>query len=345
MKFKLISNIRPIIMLMALSLAFWNCGAPANKDNASPERETEKPVLVVTVLPQQYFVQRIAGDGYHVEVMIPPGQSPHTYEPSPQQMKAVSRGKIYFLSGQLPFETSWREKLTSINHLMIVKDTSAGVTWIKETDPHQQPESREVHSGEAEHRGHADHTHQEDAHPASASGHHHGGYNPHQWLSPTEVKIQAGHIKDALSAMNPTQKEMFHRNYTSFIQDLDILGTELQEVLAPVKGRKFFVYHPAFTYLARDYGMTEISIEMDGKSPGVSGMKKIIDQGRALGITAIFVQQQFSTANAEAVAAEIGARVIPLDPLSADWLNNMRHMARTFRDTLSPFPHSTPAKR
>ncbi len=294
-------------------LLFYHCGRGVKEKHDLNNIKS----ITVSVLPQEYFVQRIVGDDYKINVMIPPGQNEATYEPTPREMKAVGDSILYFRIGHLAFEEAWIDKIASLNQQMKIVDTSVGVSLITGTDPHSPRKE-----GEA---------------PRAAVGDHdHSGIDPHIWLSPAAVKVQAKHILDGFLAVekDSARRAIYEKNYGEFMQDIETLHTEIEALLKPVAGKKFMVYHPAWAYFARDYGLVQFSIEIEGKSPSAATMKQIVDTARAENIRVIFVQQQFDAANAWAVADEIKGKVVTADPLAPDWLDNMRKTARTFKEAL-----------
>jgi zinc transport system substrate-binding protein len=298
-----------IIFTLLLGLVF--CG----RSGSTPEREREKALIYVSVAPQEYVVERIAGSRFEVRTMIPPGHSPATYAPTPRQMRQLSEAALYFRIGHIPFEQAWMKNIAANNKKMTVVDTSAGVELI-EAAPH-------VHHHEHEH-------HRERAEESRP----HGGVDPHTWLSPRAVKIQAGHVRDAIIRLDPDSREAYQAAYTTLIDDINRLDKEITGMLAPHAGKKFMVFHPAWGYFARDYGLEQLPIEIEGKSPGPGDLKRVVDIAKAGDIRVIFVQQQFDTASARAAAAEIGGQVITLDPLAKNWLENMRHIAQTLDQAL-----------
>lgn len=257
--------------------------------------------IMVSVLPQKYFVEQIAGDRFNISVMIPPGASPVTYEPTPKQMKELTKSFAYFRIGHIEFEKSWMNKLIDINPKMNVVDISTNADLIK-------PEVEHDH----------DHAHE---------GHHHHGVDPHIWTSPKEVKKQAEIIFNFLIKSKPDYKNEFLGNYEEFKQELDSLDTYLIKTLNPYKGRKFLIFHPALSYIARDYGLEQISIEIDGKEPTPANIQHIIDVAKEENIKIVFVQSQFSTHNAEVIANEINGRVVQIDPLDQNWIESTRYIA------------------
>jgi len=308
---------KALVLIFLSFLLPCNCGRGGTKTNEAKKIET--PVVTVSILPQRYFVQRIVGDNYRVNVMIPPGHSPATYEPTPREMKTVSESVLYFRIGHIAFEGAWMDKIASLNTGMKIVDTSEGVSLITGAAPHSHGESGVEHPYDR-HDGHDGH----------------GGIDPHIWLSPSAVKIQLEHILDAFLELekNPGNRALYETNYRDFTADIDKLWAESKESLAPLEGKKFMVYHPAWSYFAREYGLVQFPIEIEGKTPGAADMKRIIDTAKRENIRVIFVQRQFDSHSARTVADEIAGKVIVMDPLDPDWLENMKKIARTFKEVL-----------
>lgn len=267
----------------------------------------EKIQVVVSIPPQTYFVQRIGGDFVDVASMLPPGAFPHTFEPTAKQMKLLSQADLY-VRIQVEFENAWWDKISTANPAMHIVDSTQDIDFIDGTAHHH------------------DETHNE-------HGHH--GRNPHVWLSPAAVKLQAEAIYEGLLHVDPSHKETYLANKKQFLADLDALDQEIRQVLADLNNRTFMVFHPSWAYFARDYQLEELSIELEGKEPSASEMTQLMKTAQTENIQVIFVQPQTSTRSAEIIARQIGAQVKELDPLAADWLENMRRVARTLAENLS----------
>lgn len=151
--------------------------------------------------------------------------------------------------------------------------------------------------------------------------------NPHIWLSPRLVKLQAKGITAAMVKLDPKNQDYYQQRNESFLKQLDSLDQEMVKTLQGVKGKSFLVYHPAWGYFARDYGLKEIGIEEHGKEPGAGEMSRIIDYAKQNHIKTVFASTQHSTRSAEAVAAELGGKVVVLDPLPTNYVDNMRQVA------------------
>jgi len=159
-------------------------------------------------------------------------------------------------------------------------------------------------------------------------------HNPHIWLSPRLVKAQAETISAALVQLDPENQDYYLQQKQVFLKELDKLDQEITATLSGVKGKSFLVYHPAWGYFARDYGLQEVAIEEHGKEPGAREMSRIIDYAKKNQIKTIFDSSQHSTHSADAIAAELGARVVLLDPLAADYMDNIRKVAKTMAEEL-----------
>lgn len=290
---KIISILFTISLLSPLA-----CNNQANKNN--------KPTVTVSIIPQQFFVNQIAGDWLNVNVMIPPGASPATYEPIPHQMKSLSKSKLYFQIGHIAFEKAWINKFTSVNADMKFVDTSAGLKLI----------SDETDEGE-EHKGHS---------------HSNAGFNSHIWLSPNMVKAQVQIVFNELKITFPDYADEMKANLDTFITKCDSLQLQLDEILSTKSGVGFIVYHPVWSYLARDYNLKQIAIEQDGKEATPDKLKQIIDFAHTNNIHVVFAQKEFSNMQAQTIAKEIDGEVVQLNPLDYNWFKTMKKFGEVFRN-------------
>lgn len=300
--------------IIFLSLIFSMGSAPA----------AQRLPVFVSVLPQKTFVQQIGKDLVSVQVMVQPGASPATYEPKPRQMAALSRARLYFSIG-VPFENAWLEKIAAANPAMQVVHTDQGIEKLAMA-------AHDHHDEEAEHHEEAERHENAGRHEEAAHGHH--GLDPHIWLSPELVKVQAGHILAALKAADPENAGQYEENYRVFIERVSSLDRELKHFFEGKKGLQFMVFHPAWGYFAHAYGLTQVPIEVEGKAPKPAQLQEVIRHARENSIRIIFVQPQFSTKSAKVVAREISGTVAFADPLAEDWEANLRHVADQFRAAL-----------
>jgi zinc transport system substrate-binding protein len=316
-----------------LFLAFFILFAlPGNSFSAN------KLPVFVSIVPQKYFVQQIGKELVDVQVMVLPGASPATYEPKPQQMTDISKTKIYFAIG-VPFENAWLGKIAAANPDMHVVHTGHGIQKLpmKAHHHHHHHDDKAEEHHEGEHHE-AEHGHKEDDHHGEAAhdeDHHgHAGLDPHIWLSPPLVKIQARNILAALQEADPVHRSVYEANFKAFTAQIDKLDADLKETFAGKKGLQFMVFHPAWGYFAHAYGLKQVPIEIEGKDPKPAQLKELIEHARENGIKVVFVQPQFSTKSAKLVAREIGGQVAFANPLAEDWMANLRQVADKFKAAL-----------
>lgn len=400
--------------------------------------------VVVSILPQQTFVEKIGGDKVNVSTMVKPGSDPHSYEPKPSQMKDISNAKIYFPIG-LEFEQSWLDKFADQNKNMKFVEMTKGVEFIEMKEHHHHHEHEHEHDEEDElpyewagvfdlkkgtytwsfskHEGnYADEsmkmfiikadkksddlieTYEETAKNSfkgnktfsvnkdasletqnsfytlnfdkneetstfkievkedgkyifftehmptefEADEHYfkdsskndleamltfpkeddHHGKDPHTWVSPSNVKIMAKNIYDTLIEVDPSNKEYFEKNYTNFIEEITQTDKKIKDILSVLpENSKFMVFHPSWGYFAKEYNLTQLAIEVEGKEPKPKVLQKIIDEAKEQNVKAIFTQTEFSDKSAKAIASELKIKVLKETPLAKDWSENLIKMA------------------
>lgn len=259
-------------------------------------RTGPQPIIVfVSVAPEKYFVDRVGGPRVSVTTMVAPGASPATYEPTPGQLSRLAAAQVYFRIG-VDFEAAWMPRIAGANPRMRIVDLRQGIAL------------REAHD--------------------------HGLPDPHVWTSPPLVKIMAATIRDTLAALDAAHRPDYAARYDAFAADLDRLDHDIRAALEGARTRSFMVFHPAWGYFADTYGLTQIEIETGGKEPGARTLAAVITTGRREQVKAIFVQAQFSRRMAETVAQALGARVIAVDPLAENYLDNLRGVAQQFAEAL-----------
>ena len=271
----------------------------------------------VSISPQKYFVQKIGGDLVDVSVLVPAGANPHNFEPKPRQMAELSKSAVYFAVG-IDFEKFWLKKIAAANPKMRVVRTDDGITKIPMADHHDGEKSRRQHPQKSK--------------VEAPAGNDHGGVSPdpHVWLSPALVKIQARHILEALVAIDPVHQSKYESNYATFMREIDELDAELKALFAGRKGEQFMVFHPAWGYFAEAYGLVQVPVEIEGKDPKPAQLQNLIRHARERHIKVVFVQPQFSTKSAELLSREIGGQIVYTDPLAENWAGNLREVARKF---------------
>ncbi len=287
----------PRVIPVLLALGSVACGSrPASEATAN------RPLAVaVSVLPQKYIVERIGGPTVSVSVLIGPGQSPVTYDPTPRQMASLAGTRLYFTMG-LEFERAWLGRMRAVHPDMTVVHMLGDIRLL--------PLEGAIEPGEE------------------------GGQDPHVWMSPRLARVMAGTIRDALAEALPERRELFDLNYRRFGDHLDELDGEIREILRDLPTRTFMAFHPAWRYFAEEYGLRQIPIESHGKEPGARSLARLINRAREERVRVLVVQEQFSRTTAETVGHAVGARVISLDPLAEDYVNNLRLVAEALAEAL-----------
>lgn len=270
----------------------------------------EPLTVFVSILPQKTFVERIAGPDVRVLVMVGPGRSPATYEPTPRQMQALTRAMLYFRIG-VAFEEVWLERIQDVNPELRVVDTRQGITLrsLALTRVSDEPETGPPAKAGPSHQ------------------HQPGRPDPHIWLDPNLVQIQAQTLFTALVQAKPEAREQYQQNLDQFRDELTRLDAELRATLSGLSERRFLVFHPSWVYFAAAYGLEQIAIEQAGKEPGPRTLARLIEFCRENGLRTIFVQKQFSDKSARAIARAVEGRVLQVDPLAADYFGNLKQVA------------------
>lgn len=298
---------KAVLFSLVLVVLLAGCGTSPTPENPG-HSAAGKLQVTVSIVPQQYFVERIGGQFVEVNVMVLPGNSPATYEPKPEQLTVLSKSAAYFGIG-VAFENAWLAKIAATNPEMLMVDTAQGIE--------RQPIADHHHEEEEEEEAHVE-----------------GALDPHIWVSPELVKVQAQNIYAALAQLDPEHEATYKANLESFIADIDILESDIQDTLSGLPSKKFMVFHPAWGYFADDFGLEQIPVEVGGQEPSAQELAQLIELARAENIKVIFAQPEFSTQDAQTIATEIGGEVLLISPLAPDWLSNMRQVASTFAKVL-----------
>jgi len=253
--------------------------------------------IITSILPVQTFIQQIGKEHVTVTVMVKPGNSPHTYEPKPSQMKDISRADLY-LAISVEFEKVWLPKFSHQNPAMQIIDLSSGIT--KEPISSAQPTTPHTH------------------------------LDPHIWTTPENVKQIAHTILDTLIQADPSHQNSYQKNYAALIQLVEQTDRKLHQILDPLpeERRRFIVFHPSWGYFARAYHLVQIPIEIEGKSPKPRAVQQLITQARKLQIHTVLTSPEFSDAVAKQIANALHATVIKISPMDPDWSNNLLTLAK-----------------
>lgn len=273
-----------ITILFVAALVAVSCGRGSKAGD-----ESQRMTISTSIAPFEYFISAIAGSDFEVNVIVPPGASPATFEPTPSVLRGVAGSEAVVLNGYLGYEMAWGDRITGINESIAILRLA---------------DSQNLIYGEA--HKHGDHFH-------------YSGVDPHFWTSPASAMKIAADINRFLKSIYPERAAEFEANYSRLVTTITEVSARLDSLLGDYSGESFMIFHPALTYLARDYGLNQVSVEVDGKEPSPAQMKSFIDTGMEKGIAVIFVQKEFDRRNAEAIAGQIGADVVEIDPLHSNW--------------------------
>lgn len=290
------SIIAIICILMVSSLA------ARGNDEIAPSTVT----IATSILPHQYVVDRIAGDFAESMVLVGPGQSPHSYEPSPRQMAQLSQSQAWITSGT-DFETALVPKISSLYPSLTIIDGTAGVQF-RYLDEHHEEDDHKHEGNETQ--------------------------DPHTWLGREPMKLFAQHVTDTLVDLDHEHADIYHKNLEAFHQEIDQLYDRLGKELENLAGSTVFVYHPSFGYLFDEFSITQRAVETGGREPTAQALTRLITLAQQEKPPAIFVQSQFPVQAAQSVAKAIGAKVLALDPLAYEWSDNIARIGEILGSTL-----------
>ncbi len=283
---------RHFLYLIILCVALAGCKGTQKKNGAG-----NTPTISVTIEPFRYFVNQIAGNKVDVNVMVPAGSNPETYEPTPQQMVKLSESAIYLKVGNIGFEQTWMKKLTDNAPDMKVIDTSVGIT------------------------------------PAKTAG---GVADPHTWMSTQSARTISENICKALCELLPSDSTYFKQQQEKFVanvirqveKDMSPYLQQAKEAREKLTQRKetrfpFVIYHPALTYFAKDHGFDQLPIEEEGREPSIAQLQALIDKAKKEQIKTVFIQKEFANRNTQTFIDATGAQSIEINPLAYDWAKQM----------------------
>lgn len=274
---------------------------------ACQQKPTDEKIVSVTIEPQRYFAEKIAGNKYKIHTVVPAGQSPETYDPTPLQMIRIGESDAYLKIGYIGFEQAWMQKIKDNTPGLLIFDLSEGMNLLK------NQETEEEASGHAHH------------HPADSP-------DPHIWNSVSGAKVIAKNTLDAFVTLDKENEAYYQANYEKLTEEINQTEQILRDLLTPLKDRTFIIYHPALTYFAHEFGLTQLCIEMDGKEPSPAQLKKLVETAKTHNAHVVFIQQEFDQKNAELIAKETGCKLVTINPLDINWNKEMIHIAKSLAD-------------
>lgn len=277
-----------IIIIFTTVLTFNSCKTDLKK----------KQTIFVSIEPQKFFLENIVKDKFEVNTIIPDGSNPEAYDPTPAQMVAVGKSKLYFKIGYLNFENAWISNIQKNNPLLKISNCSKSIQPISPTDDGH----------------HHDHSHD--------------GPDPHLWSSPKTALIIAQNMRDEIINFDPANKSFYENNYKELAATIYETDSIIKTYLEKAPSRSFIIYHPALSYFANEYNLCQFSIEHEGKQPTPVELKALVNLAKTENIKVVFIQAEYDAKNAETVAKEIGAKVVPINLLSYNWNEEMIKIAK-----------------
>lgn len=266
-------------------------GTAAASTSCGTGAHSNSNTLVVSIEPLRYIVEEIVGDDFEVTVLVPPGSSPETYEPTPLQIKAAEDASLVFSTGLIAFENALMDRLPALERVV---NLSQGVELITAGPDHDEHEHSHAHSG----------------------------IDPHIWVAPKSLAQMAATAYGRIHELYPDSIS-YTANYKQLTERLQAIDIEVSGLISASPTRSFMIFHPGLSYYARDYGLRQIALETDGKEPSSKQLTANIELARAEGIIRILYQREFPRRIVEVVAAEIGAEPVEIDILGYDIVGNI----------------------
>ncbi|MEA1950453.1 MAG: zinc ABC transporter substrate-binding protein, partial [Planctomycetota bacterium] len=308
-------NRSAVVIAIIVVASVTSCRRSADRGGSTAKQPLGKPAVFADIGPVAYLVEQIGGGHVDVDTLVPAKADPHIFEPTPRQIVALSNASIYF-SSDMPFDRQIRSKIgDSVESLSIV-DTTAGIKKHSLSCGHNCTHGDHAHDHARQHEpGHIDN-------------------DPHVWLSPPLLAVMAKNIATALEEVDPAHADEYQANLAQLSKKIDETDRTLTRRLEPYRGRSFYVFHPAFGYLAEHYGLKQVAVQLEGREPTPKHLAKLIEQAKADRIGVVFVQGQFDQRAAQTVAKSIDAKLVTIDPLAKDVLANLDKLSRKVAETM-----------
>lgn len=274
-------------MLLLVTLAgAVGCRRSSSQDGDAPAAD-RRPLVTVSLPPQAWMLRQIAGDSIDINVLLTSGANPETYEPGVGVMRRAAASDLVMLSGNIGFEGSLADKLGRNNPGLRFVDTSRGIEPVYGT-----------HS-------HGDHGHE--------------AADPHTWTSVRNARVIVGNMLDALVQVDSANTAYYTSRADALRHRLDSIDAAVEARLADAPSRTFMVWHPSLSYLARDYGLQQVTVGSEGRESSVADIRSIIETARRTGAAVLFIQADYDSRQAATLSSQTGARVVTINPLDPDW--------------------------
>ena len=274
-----------IVLIIGIIVTFYAC---------RPEAQSRR-TLAVSIQPQRFLLEQIAGKYYDVVSLLQDGANPEQYEPSMNNVMALEQCDAYFMVGHIGFEAAILNRVTVSRPDLKVCDTSAGINLIN--TPH-----------------------------GTTAG------DPHVWASVRNARIMAQNMLAALVELDSKHESYYRRQCLALLKHLDELDNDITMRLDSCGNKAFVVWHPALSYFARDYGLTQIAIEDDSGKVTQQRLRQVIDQAREQRAKVFFYQKEFDKRAVEAANQEIGSQLVEFSPMAYDWYDEMLKISQAIRN-------------
>jgi zinc transport system substrate-binding protein len=288
------------ILSILVALLLSGCGEKHDSGGTD-----NRPVVFVSIMPQVGLAKAVAGELAEIHALVGEGRSPHSYAPTGRQLARLGEADALLTIGE-PFEKQLLHKISPLYPELSIVPSHAGIA--RRAMPHM--------------------------HHSKACAQSHGEMDPHVWLCPANAAAIAKNMAAALEQIDPANAEAYRKNYDDLERQLRRLDMDIRELLKPYNGSRFYVFHPSFGYFADTYGLEQVPVELDGKSPSPRQLATLIEQAKADGVKVVFVQKQFPAGSAKAIADALNGRVVQLDPLAEDSVASLWLIAESIAQAL-----------
>lgn len=287
--------IKVVLSLTIIISSFLLTSCNKSKTSSTYELDNTKPTVAVSIVPEETFVRAVSGNLVNIVTMIPPGESPENFEPTPDLLQKFSNSKIYF-SINVPTEiNSIIPKVNDFNKDVKIVNLA---NEVKKAYPEREFSP--------------------------------GNRDPHIWLSPKRAQVMINIIKTELSILDPTNKDIYTENAKKYIKKIDSLDLEIKNSLKHIKNKSIIVYHPAFGYFANDYDLEMIALEHEGKEANPQDIQETVDFAKKKNIKTIFYQTEIDSKQSQTLADEIGGKAEGLAPLAPNYIENLKKISNSF---------------
>ncbi len=288
--------------LVLIAFCFFSCKSKVERERT----------ITVTIEPQKYFAEQLAGNLYKIVTMVPAGTSPETYDPTPVQITDLAKSSAYFQIGKIGFEEVWMDKIKKNDPELLIFDNGSGINYIGSTHDHHHDHD------------HGDHDHHHHAHA--------GGVDPHTWSSPKEALHIVENMYKSFVEIDKENEKTYTENFNRLKSEIVTTDSIVTELTSKASCKTFVIYHPALTYFARDYGFNQLCIEIDGKEPSPEQIRQLVEAVKTEGVKTIFIQQEFDQKNAKLISQETGCKLVVINPLSYNWKDETIKIAKALAD-------------